>query len=799
MTPVRRHYAAVFAISWGLALLELAYARIVSVAMAAHFATAAVSLALLGVGAGALLLRAFPDRFPASAVDRQLPVLAAAFAAAAVLSDVMVLEHVPVPDAVAPHDVAWLALIATCFAVPFAVGGLAVAMLVTHFARHIGPMSAARFAGAGLGCATGVVVLGLLPAPPAPVVVGAAACWTALLFAADAGTSMRLPVAGCVLVALFAYVGTTQANVLHLLHVRRWTQPYTEYDAWNAGARVGVFASAPGTTAAQTLPLSRPADAYTDPRPPEFKWLDVDGTAWTPILRYDGNPEPLGFLRDSVVYAAHHLHHDARVLLVGVGGGRDVLAAIAFGQRTVLGIEPNPLVRDAVERRFGYFSGAPYERPGVRVLVGDVRSALARLDERFDIVQLGADTSGATRRLVAPDGYRYTREAFVEYFRHLAPGGALSVTRVLVPEYPFETARVVATVRAAWAAAGVPDPTRHVVVLAQDLSATVLAKREPFTDDDLAAIDRLSAERRFVVRVDPRRTSDGEDAATLVGADAGALAAAGVDLRPATDDRPFFPGFLHWPTRRLTPDPMGLLAEADAALRTRQAVLLLAVGFAAAVLLGARAGTVAGRAAGGESAAALLLAAFFTLAVACTALETAVVQWLALLLGSPPTALVAGACPLLLGCGVGSVAATRVGASRRTAIGATSALTLAAVCCAVVLPHLVGVLLDAADVVKIGVAAAVAFPPGLLLGAAWTLALATARDREASLVASALGLDGVAVVVATTLVTMVAERLGFTAVLIGAGAMGATAAALLTAATRPAVALEAVPDPAVGS
>jgi len=48
-------------------------------------------------------------------------------------------------------------------------------------------------------------------------------------------------------------------------------------------------------------------------------------------------------------------------------------------------------------------------------------------------------------------------------------------------------------------------------------------------------------------------------------------------------------------------------------------------------------------------------------------------------------------------------------------------------------------------------------------------------------------------------VTMVAERLGFTAVLIGAGAMGATAAALLTAATRPAVALEAVPDPAVGS
>ena len=59
------------------------------------------------------------------------------------------------------------------------------------------------------------------------------------------------------------------------------------------------------------------------------------------MLRFDGDLARVNFLLDSVVYAAHRLRRDARVLVLGVGGGRALLAARAAGQPSVVGVEPN--------------------------------------------------------------------------------------------------------------------------------------------------------------------------------------------------------------------------------------------------------------------------------------------------------------------------------------------------------------------------------------------------------------------------------------------------------------------------
>ena len=61
-------------------------------------------------------------------------------------------------------------------------------------------------------------------------------------------------------------------------------------------------------------------------------FLDIDGTAWTPMFQFNGDVETVGFLRESVNYIAHHLRHDGHVLVIGTGGGRDLLAAHVFGQ-----------------------------------------------------------------------------------------------------------------------------------------------------------------------------------------------------------------------------------------------------------------------------------------------------------------------------------------------------------------------------------------------------------------------------------------------------------------------------------
>jgi len=66
---------------------------------------------------------------------------------------------------------------------------------------------------------------------------------------------------------------------------------------------------------------------------------------------------PLEFLRYDVTNVAHWIRRDARVLVIGPGGGRDVLSALLFAQRSVVGVEINGAIIDTVTRTYGDFTG----------------------------------------------------------------------------------------------------------------------------------------------------------------------------------------------------------------------------------------------------------------------------------------------------------------------------------------------------------------------------------------------------------------------------------------------------------
>ena len=54
MQPERRHYAVLFGASMGLLMLELSFARTLSVALLSHYAFVAISLAMFGLGLAGL-------------------------------------------------------------------------------------------------------------------------------------------------------------------------------------------------------------------------------------------------------------------------------------------------------------------------------------------------------------------------------------------------------------------------------------------------------------------------------------------------------------------------------------------------------------------------------------------------------------------------------------------------------------------------------------------------------------------------------------------------------------------------
>jgi spermidine synthase len=784
--PSSRHYGAVFVLSLCLLMLEIAVARILSVALLSHYAFVAVSLAMFGLGLSGLVVYLLPGTFRPDRVDAQLTTFSWLFGLTAAVSMAIFL-HTQVVQEISLRGLLTLAFAYTVLAVPFFLGGVCISIAMTHFSAAIGRIYAADLLGASLGCLTVVALLQRLPAPSVVLVVAGLSGALALALAARPGGRARLSstVAGCLAIAGLI-VAVPAAQLYRLTYVKNWNIPYAEYEAWNAFSRVGAFLY--GGNGAQTLPLPQTASAYNGSDYPAVMQLDIDGTAWTPIIRFDGNLEALGFLRDSVIYAVHHLRPGASVLIIGIGGGRDVLAARVFGQPSVLGIELNPLMRHVVDERYADFSGQPYSRLGATVILDEARSRLAAIDQRFDIIQLSLiDTFSlnAAGSFVFSENFLYTQEAFEEYFRHLTDQGILSVTRYFTQRYPMEILRLLGMIRAAWADQGVTDIARHVVVVAQQFNATVLAKRSPFTAEELDHLATLAAANHMrilyqpgggpgahpeitelITTPDPRRFIEQYEFL----------------IHPATDDRPFFFHFL--PGRlaefpALREDPLQVLRQWSEAVSLMYLLILVVSGLAALFFFGPL--LLLGR--GGFAAVSPRVAAPLLLYFACLGygfimIEIPLMQRLILFLGYPVYALAVVLFALLLFSGLGSLSTSRFTARADRALPAVlGGIIGLALLYVYGLPPVLAALMRLPIEAKIATAIALLAPLGLVLGMAYPLGITILRRFGDRLVPWAWGLNGALSVVGSVLAIFISSRVGLTAALLTG--VGAYAVALL--------------------
>lgn len=158
----------------------------------------------------------------------------------------------------------------------------------------------------------------------------------------------------------------------------------------------------------------------------EQRWLQIDSGAGTPLTRFDGDRASLEFLRYDVSSFAHHLRPAGKTFLIGPGGGRDVLAALAFGDRKVTAVEVNPEILRAVHGTFGDFTGHLDRRPEVEFAADEGRSRLARETDRFDIIQASfVDTVAATAAgaYAFVENGLYTVEGWRLFLTRLEPGG----------------------------------------------------------------------------------------------------------------------------------------------------------------------------------------------------------------------------------------------------------------------------------------------------------------------------------------------------------------------------------------
>lgn len=756
-------------IAASVSLFQIAIMRVFSFTIWHHFSFMVISVALLGFAASGVLLQQVP-RLSVHPI-RHAAWAALGFSVTALAASRLIgtVPFDPTRIADGPQQLFALSLYYPLLFVPFACAGLAIVLVLRGFTASVGRVYAADLAGAGIGSLATISMLGWLGAEGLIWGAAATAAWAGTLLTRADGTasplmqrmawvaaialSLSLPMATHVLP-----IAPGPGKALHgFLDRDRFPGAHHAHTEWNVLSRIDVVEGS-GTVRWTDNP-HRPVHL-----PSQIQVL-IDGDAATPIISAMPT-EDLSFLDSMLPSAALQSLRPGRVLVIGAGGGVDVLAALRHGATHVDALEINPAIVRLMRGPYAAWSGHLYDDERVELHTVEGRSFVRRSDQMYDLIQLSlVDTwaASASGAYSLSESYLYTTEAFVDYLQRLDESGALAITRWLWSP-PRETLKLCATAVAALEQLGVAEPARHVVVLALGRIGNVIVKRSPFTDEDLDAILRVAQAQGFTFLYAPGALGSNEFSEMLGMQDRDAWQRNyPFDVTPATDDRPFFFQFGRWRDlaafRHGWSESLLVLSGRLVLLTTLAQAVVLSILLLILPTVRADGGTrIRGR--------AWVLLYFAAIGAAFMLVEISMMQRFTLFLGHPVYAIASVLAVLLVAAGFGSsLTSSRLMARVPSALLFAS---IAALCFAygLLLPVIFDALLGLSLAGRIGVAIALLVPLGVLLGMPFPLAVASLHGQGAG---SALGwawaANGCASVIGPLLAVMVAMDYGFDAVL----------------------------------
>ncbi len=814
---------AVACVSATLLMTELALTRIFSVVMYYHFAFLAISIALFGLSASGVFAYLRRQALDRRATEMLLATQSLIYAVCTSVA-LFALVRLRVGLTYSPQNLALMLTIYALAALPFFSGGLVITLAISRFSARINAVYAADLTGAAAGCLILIPLLNTLGAPGVVLTAAALASTAAILFAPPARRA-RVATIGAVIVLVPIAGQLSGIAGFDVKDTKGHQGDRILFSKWNSFSRIGVYDREHGDWSLSA--------AYDGPLP-ETKFMDIDSAASTPILRLAPDLSNVQYLRYELTALAYHLKEQGSevrglrlgealsnpltsnlqpptsegftALVIGPGGGRDLVSALVFGARRVDGVEINPIIADAVMRdRFREFSGGIYTNPRVRIFVEDGRSFVRRTPERYDVIQASlVDTWAATAAgaYTLTENTLYTVEAFNDYLDHLTDAGVLTITR-----WVFDGLRLVSLAQAACAARGW-DASSRLAIVQHDRVATFLLKKSPFTPEEVATLRSAAARLRFQVLYAPGDDTTPADASTPANASAQQATSApqlvggtntadyarlirstdreqfyrdyAQDIRPTTDDRPFF-----FHTTKLG-DQFRLVLGRSMLFGNGLSALLTLMVISLALVVLFVVGPLA--LAGGTLARGWLawLVYFGALGSGFMLIEVSILQRFVLLLGHPVYSLTVTLFSLLLGTGVGAAWSRRLGGPR---LARATAITLGliaaiAVLCLVGLAPLVAWAIPFSRAIRIGIAVAVLLPVGMVLGVPMPAGIQLLRARAPEMLTWAWGINGALSVVGATLAIFVAMNWGFGVTLLGASGVYLVALLALQQATH---------------
>jgi hypothetical protein len=715
--PRSSDYITIFLVSCGMMLYQVALTRVLSVVVWYHFAFLTVSLVMLGLGAPGVWF-AFLKR-----PLRLLPLFLLASGLTVPLSIVVITRSGTV---LFEHGV--LFIVAVILPATLSLGGVVCLLLIKATGASVSRMYGADLVGAALGAALIIPLMHLVPTPHLAAASGLLPLLCLLPLSRRWGG-----VAVVVSAALVALL--VSGDLLQVTHCKTYDESGNPpiIERWTPTARLTVFDESFHYLQSQggSFAWGR-GDKFPDDIDSRQYWLEQDGNAGTPITAFDGDLAQVEYLDFDVTTIGYQVFRPKTVAIIGAGGGRDILSALRNRASAIDAIELNAETIRIVSEDLRDFSGDVYNAPGVTPHASEGRSFLTHSEEAYDLIQISLIDSWAASAAGAfalAENNLYTVEAFELYYDKLSARGVISTSR-WIRELP----RLILLAREALLRQGIQDPARHLAIVSGYGVGTLLVSKRPLVAKDLEAIDEVVEARGFA-RFHPLR--EGEQPPVLelhllTTTGPRLMAELGLNAHPPTDDSPFF---FHNVSLFSSPwaltgasefwAGLGHNTEATRVLRqTMVTVSLLALAMFFAPFIGHLRRPANARHGGGELFRATLY--FSAIGAAFMLLENVLLQRFVLYLGHPSFAMTVIIASLLVGMGVGSIAANRVGLAGLQRRGLVVPVLVVGLVLG--LPWLFAATLGSPLAVRVVLGCLTLIPLGLLLGLFFPLGMTRFGD-----------------------------------------------------------------------
>lgn len=755
-------YPVVFLIGMSIIILEIGLTRIFSIALWHHFAFLSISIALFGLGVSGVFLTVRPqilrNNFYKTLVNfawlLSLSNLTAFF--------IFTRLNLDVRDLGNPVNFTKFVIFYLFLALPFFCGGCVMSIIISRKSEIVQKLYFFDLIGAGLGCIIVVFLIGFLGGQGVIIIsslfssLAAVVALKGLLPEESRKKSFSIIL---FIIGLFV-----------ILPVARWIFPiplppdkalnhYIKekgskviFSCWNSFSRVDAFSPVPG----YTWGLSENFKG----KMPEQIGITIDGDGFTSVVNYNGNWKDVTFPEWTLGSMVHILNNGGKTLIIGAGGGIDVLSSRSFGTKEIDAVEINPDIAKLPTEKYRNFAGNLFSEPGIRMIVAEGRNFIKRNSQHYNLVYLPLVDSWAATYSGAyslSENYLYTTEAFKDYFDHVNPDGFLSISRwEYVPQQPYQSLRICSL---AMAAVGV-DLRKSVIVAGDGKLANIIIKKGELTSGEIGIVMDFCKRGKFNILYIPGMKNDFEKVLNQ-GTSESFQQGYPLDISAVSDDRPFFyltdrwRNFFFYLNNSIT---RGL--HFPVVFTIVLVVLFMSLIFTVIfILLPLKVKKVGDFS---RKSSVLYMVYFSLLGLSFMFVEITLMTKLSLFLGHPTYALSVVLFSLLIFTGTGSLISSLVkfNATKILKID-VSLLTIIGITYYFIMDKIFIHALSSGSEIRVLITIALIAPLGICMGVPFPLGLRKLGKENSSLIPWAWGVNGCASVLGSVLALIFAQGFGF--------------------------------------